>query len=134
MKPMASLLEEKDAIRDLMYRYCFETDRAADPDAWAALFTEDGIWDGAEFGRIQGRDGLRDFMVKATSGGGAGFRHNMSNILIEVEGERAQARSYFLLVQVGKDGPKPFYAGYYEDRFVKQGGQWLFSERITCPE
>jgi ketosteroid isomerase-like protein len=131
---MASLLEEKDAIRDLMYRYCFVSDREADPDGWAALFTEDGIWDGAEFGRIQGHAALRDFMIKATSGGGAGFRHNMANMLIDVDGDTAQARSYFLLMQKGKDGLKPFYAGYYEDKFVKQGGQWLFSERITCPE
>ena len=131
---MPSLLEEKDAIRDLMFRYCFISDRAGDPDGWAALFTEDGIWDGAAFGRIQGHEALRGFMTNATSGGKAGFRHNMSNILIDVDGDHAQARSYFLLVQVGEEGPKPFYAGYYEDKFVKRDGQWLFSERITCPE
>jgi hypothetical protein len=129
---MPSLLEEKEAIRDLMYRYCFTTDREADPDKWAGLFTEDGIWDGAEFGRMQGHDALKAFMVKATSGGGAGFRHNMANMLIDVDGDTAQARSYFTLLQVGPEGPKPFYAGYYEDKFVKQGGEWLFSERVTC--
>jgi hypothetical protein len=133
-EPMPSLLEEKDAIRDLMYRYCFATDRDADPDVWAGLFTADGIWDGAEFGRFQGHEALRGFMVQATSGGKAGFRHNMSNIMIDVDGETAQARSYFLLVQVGEGGPKPFYAGYYEDKFVKQDGRWLFRERITCAE
>lgn len=131
---MPSLLEEKDAIRDLLFRYCFATDRDGDPDAWAALFTRDGIWDGGAFGRIQGHDQLRAFMVQATSGGKAGFRHNMSNMLIEVDGDTAEARSYFLLVQVGEEGPKPFFAGYYEDKLVKQGGQWLFRERITCSE
>src|SRR4029450_4461122 len=88
-RSMPSLLEEKEAIRDLMYRYCFTTDREADPDKWAGLFTEDGVWDGAEFGRMQGHEALKAFMVKATSGGGAGFRHNMANMLIDGGGDTA---------------------------------------------
>ena len=57
---MPSLLEEKDAIRDLMYRYCFTSDRAGDPDGWAALFTEDGIWESDE-ARLEGREQMRRF-------------------------------------------------------------------------
>lgn len=48
---MPSAIEEKEAIRELISRYCFATDRAADPEAWANLFTEDGIRDGEAFGR-----------------------------------------------------------------------------------
>jgi hypothetical protein len=128
---VASEIEEKEAIRDLISRYCFETDRHADPDAWAGLFAEDGIWDGEAFGRYQGHEQLRGFMSKATSGGQAGFRHYTANVLIDVNGDTAQGKCYFLLMQASDDGPKPFFVGYYEDKFVKQGGKWLFKERVT---
>lgn len=129
---MPSEIEEKEAIRDLISRYCFATDRDADPDAWTNLFTEDGIWDGEAFGRFQGREQLRAFMVNATAGGQAGYRHYTANILLDLEGDTAKGKCYFLLMQASEDGPKPFFVGYYEDKFVKQDGQWLFKERITC--
>ena len=39
---MASLLEEKDAIRDVLSAYCFYMDNG-EFDRWAALFAEDGM-------------------------------------------------------------------------------------------
>ena len=47
-----SLLEEKDAIREVLAEYCFRLD-GGDYDGMAALFTEDGTWDTA-FGKGDG--------------------------------------------------------------------------------
>ena len=52
-----SLLEEKDAIREVLAEYCFRLD-GGDYDGMAALFTEDGTWDTA-FGKGTGRAGNR---------------------------------------------------------------------------
>ncbi len=48
-----SLLEEKDAIREVLAEYCFRLD-GGDYDGMAALFTEDGTWETA-FGKGTGR-------------------------------------------------------------------------------
>src|SRR4029077_15102831 len=54
--PMATALEEKDAIREVLAEYCFRLD-GGDYDGMAALFTEDGTWDTA-FGKGTGRAGI----------------------------------------------------------------------------
>ena len=57
---MATVLEEKDAIRELMHAYCFRCD-TRDADGLAALFTEDCVWDGGPFGRKNGPEELKQF-------------------------------------------------------------------------
>ena len=62
-----SLLEEKDAIREVLAEYCFRLD-GGDYDGMAALFTEDGTWDTA-FGKGTGRAAIaqhaRDIRARA---------------------------------------------------------------------
>ena len=40
---MATMLEDKDAIREVLARYCYALDDGRFADM-AALFTEDGTW------------------------------------------------------------------------------------------
>ncbi len=53
---MASELEDKDAIREVLGEYCFRLD-GGQFDQMAALFTEDGTWDTA-FGSATGRPAI----------------------------------------------------------------------------
>ena len=66
-KWVMSLLEEKDAIREVLAEYCFRLD-GGDYDGMAALFTEDGTWDTA-FGKGTGRAAIaqlaRDIRARA---------------------------------------------------------------------
>src|SRR5689334_21873944 len=118
---MTSSLEEKEAIRELMARFCFATDRQRDPQAVVNLFTEDGAWEGEAFGRVVGHEALRALIEKSGFDREVGLRHHITNILIEIKGDTAQARSYVALTQVGPEGPKPFFDGFYEDTFAKVG-------------
>jgi hypothetical protein len=46
---MSSVLEEKEAIRDLISAYCFYVDNG-EFDKFAGLFTEDAIFEAGPFG------------------------------------------------------------------------------------
>jgi hypothetical protein len=124
---MPSILEEKDAIRDLFARYCFYTD-SGQMEKYAALFTEDCDWDGGAFGRHQGRANVLAKM-KAAGDAATKLRHLTINSLIEINGDEAHATSYILLFGVGGEAPLPVFAGLYFDHLVKLNGQWLFKQR-----
>jgi uncharacterized protein (TIGR02246 family) len=133
--------EDRAQIEDLQARYLFALD-FRDPEAYAATFTEDGVLDyGA--GKIQGRQAIGD-MVKNmranaerqqsqdTSGlRPAAGRHNISNIVLEIDGDRARGTAYWF--QMGNANPERAAQlnsfGHYEDELVKVNGEWLFSLR-----
>jgi SnoaL-like protein len=125
---MPSILEDKDAIRELMARYCFHFDNGEFED-WLQLFTIDGAFDLGARGRFAGRDSLRQFLkVIPLTDGLPMMRHCVMNSIVTVDGERATARSYVVVVQ-GGDVPRISVAGRYEDRLARIGGAWQFTER-----
>jgi hypothetical protein len=129
-----SLLEEKDAIREVMAEYCFRLD-GGDYEGMAALFSEDGTWDTA-FGKGTGRAAIaqlaRDIRTRAGDIRPRAI-HLVTNIAIKLDGEadphRAEVRSNWTVVQNSPDGPKIGSGGGYADRMVKQEGAWLFHYR-----
>ena len=127
---MPSAIEEKDAIREVMAEYCFSLDGARYDDM-AALFTEDGTWDTA-FGKATGRAAIaqqaRDTRVRAGDNRPRAV-HLVTNIAIALDGERAEVRSNWTVVQNSPDGPKIGSGGGYLDQMVKQDGRWLFRYR-----
>jgi hypothetical protein len=58
-------------------------------------------------------------------------RHNISNIVIKVDGNRATSRSYWF--HYSNDNPKRAGVfdgfGHYEDEMIKVNGEWLFTKR-----
>ncbi len=125
---MGSVLEEKDAIRDLLSRYCFHFD-AGEFEQWLDLFTPDGVFDLGPRGRISGQAGLRDFLkVLPLVDGLPMTRHCVTNIIINVEGDHATARSYVMVLGPG-ERVAIGVAGRYEDDIVKMAGQWRFKLR-----
>jgi ketosteroid isomerase-like protein len=125
---MSMMLEDKEAIRELLSSYCFCIDRG-DPPGLLAQLAEDCVWDGGPIGRYEGA-ALRQFLSAAASSGERQRRHFLANEIITVTGDTATARSYLLVVNVADAGPSLGFAGFYEDRLVKRGGRWLFRERL----
>jgi 3-phenylpropionate/cinnamic acid dioxygenase small subunit len=124
---MATALEEKDAIREVLAEYCFRL------DGWqfsemGALFTEDGTWDTA-FGKATGCAAIADFArglrEKGPQPRPRGI-HLVTNIVIALDGDRATVRSNWTVVQNSATGPRIGSGGGYADEMVKQGGKWLF--------
>lgn len=58
-------------------------------------------------------------------------QHMIGNVLVEVEGDRAQGESYFIAHHVLPGEPEKFMvaAGRYLDRFERRGGEWRISHR-----
>ena len=134
----ADYAEDRAQIENLQARYMFGLD-FRDPEEYAATFTEDGVLDyGA--GKIRGREaiaemvrGMRDGDQQQDNSGvrPAAGRHNISNIVIEVDGDRATSTAYWF--HMGNDNPDRAAQlnsfGHYEDELVKVNGEWLFSLR-----
>jgi len=127
---MASMLEEKEAIRDLLATYCFHLD-AGDLAKWLELFTEDGTFDVGPLGKAQGRQIINEFLsrIRLTNGKRHGIKHYTVNSVITVSGAEARAHSYVLVVRDNDQKVDTAMAGRYEDLLVKQGEQWRFKVR-----
>jgi len=131
-----SYAEDRAAIEDLQARYLFAMD-FGDPDLYVTTFTEDGILDVGS-GEIKGRKAIHDVIAKMpnsrTSENGlrpASGRHNISNIVIKVTGNKAVGRAYWFHYSNTNPERRPVFDGYahYEDELVKVNGQWLFTKR-----
>jgi hypothetical protein len=131
-----SYAEERSAIEDLQARYLFAMD-FGDPDLYVTLFTEDGVLDIGN-GEIRGRKAIRDVIAKMpntrTTENGlrpASGRHNISNIVLKVNGNKATGRAYWFHYSNNNPERRGVFSGYghYEDELVKVNGQWLFAKR-----
>jgi hypothetical protein len=135
-RPATSYAEDRAAIEDLQARYLFAMD-FRDPDLYVTTFTEDGILDIGN-GEIKGRQAIKDVVSRmpapAAGAGGlraAAARHNISNIVIKVDGNKASSRSLWFHYSNSNANRTTVFDGFghYEDELVKVNGQWLFTKR-----
>jgi uncharacterized protein (TIGR02246 family) len=132
--------EDRAQIEDLQARYMFALD-FRDADTYASTFTEDGVLDYGP--TVKGRDAIRkmiqgmakndaDRAAKDTSGlRPASGRHNISNIVIKIDGDQATGRAYWFHYSnnnANRTAQLDSF-GNYEDELVKVNGKWLFSKR-----
>jgi 3-phenylpropionate/cinnamic acid dioxygenase small subunit len=58
-------------------------------------------------------------------------RHNISNIVIKVDGNKAASRSYWFHYSNDNPDRRGVFDGFghYEDELIKVNGKWLFTKR-----
>lgn len=134
--------DDRAAIVDLQARYVMAMDYF-DADGYAAVFAEDGVLDWAR-GVVEGRDAIREFMASGTydlTQGAAEaetpdgrewpstVRHLITNQVIDVDGETAQAVTYWIQFNNNADRRDVEWMlfGSWYDEFVKVDGEWFFS-------
>jgi ketosteroid isomerase-like protein len=127
---MTSELQDKEAIRDLMSAYCFHVDNGHF-EQFAALFTEDAVFEAGPFGKLQGRRAIYDFINAQVPrpGEGPARKHCTLNHVIRINGTEARADSYIVVLRESAAGIIASLAGRYEDLLVKQGDEWRFKVR-----
>ena len=119
-------LEDLEAIRDLKHRYCTHCDDGYDAERLAPLFTADAVWDGGALGRFVGREAIRAFFVQCAKIVPFAI-HQVTNPVIEVEGDQATGRWYLWEPIVFAKGNQGLWmAARYDDRYRRENSAWLF--------
>jgi hypothetical protein len=133
--------EDRAQIEDLQARYMFALD-GGDIDTYIATFTQDGVLDIGD-GEVRGREAIHKLIggmgnrneapadKKSPKLRPATGRHNITNIILKIDGDKATGRAYWF--HYGNNNPKRTATldsyGHYEDEMVKLNGNWLFSKR-----
>ena len=147
---VGSYAEDRALIEDLQARYMFAFD-FHDIDTYVSTFTEDGIVDIVGM-KWQGHEEIRKMLESMSANAPEGKakpaekkeqklypatgRHNITNIVLKIDGDRAVGRAYWF--HYGNNNPERRAEvdayGHYEDELVKVNGQWLFSKRVIYNE
>jgi len=147
---VSSYADDRAQIEDLQARYMFALD-FRDYDTYVSTFTEDGILDIIGW-QAQGRDAIKKALTAPREAAPEGEeaeaaapetgpypatgRHNITNIVVKIDGDKAVGRAYWF--HYGNNNPERRAQldsyGYYEDEMAKVDGQWLFSKRVIYNE
>ena len=130
-------LEDIEAIRRLKWKYGLAADDRQDSkvnfDRTIELFAENGVWDNNRYGRIAGREAIREFLGKAPARIEWSL-HFLQDTYIDIAPDRRTARGRWYLLEAAKmPNPKTgkvetvWITGVYDDEFVRIGDAWLFS-------
>lgn len=118
-----------EQIKELYARYNQGSD-FRDTELFLSAFAEDAVMT-REGGNIVGMEELRADRARRYQGktGDVGRRHINGSYLITPTTEGAEARTYYLLMDVTVRPPDVISSGYYEDKFVKTDAGWKIKHR-----
>lgn len=125
------VLEDIEAIRTLKARYCQLCDDDHNPQALAALFVPDGVWEATVSGRYEGVAEIEGFFsALRASGRIRNSAHNAMNPIIDVDGDRATGMwRLIMLYTANVEAPLPSYfriIGWYRESYVRTDEGWRF--------
>lgn len=125
-------IEDQKAIERLLVDYGRTLDNR-DFAAYSQLFATNGEWKGA-LGSYRGPAAIRTAMEKIFTDAAADIPkgrnfHVMSNFVIDIQGDRATARSTFIFYKLEGSKPQAEVAGRYEDVLIRESGAWRFLQR-----
>jgi hypothetical protein len=119
--------EDRLAIRELIDQAMILVD-LRDYDGYGDLYTPDGRYE-SPFAQAQGPSEISAMSRRLTeSGFTAGKRHFTGPVQIEVDGDHAQARSWFWVAETA-GAPGVFATGTFTDQLEKRDGRWRFTHR-----
>src|SRR6202051_3141911 len=122
METRPAVPQDIEAIKRLKAEYCDICDDAHNPDRMAAIFAEDGIWEGKGLWRVQGHTDIRK-QSKVFAERISFSQHNVFNPRIEVNGNAAHGRWTFLGPFTFRKGNRPVWlAAFSVDELVKGDG------------
>ncbi len=126
----------KREISKLVFRYAELIDDG-DFAALGELF-ESGCIVGPDGTECHGAENVRRLYERSTrlypDTGTPCTQHVTSNLVIDVQGRTASARSFFTVLQALPDFPlQTIIAGRYQDEFARLEGRWAFTRRRIEP-
>ncbi|SNS09668.1 SnoaL-like domain-containing protein [Sphingomonas laterariae] len=120
------------AINELLARYCHALDRKDWP-AFRAVFTENARIDFTAFGGPEGNPAELEAFLAPILDGLVASQHMVSTIIIDLDGNEAQARSAAIvpMTSASAEGAEQTLLNglWYEDRLVRTPAGWRIAER-----
>lgn len=117
-------------IQEVLSRYCYYLDHGQG-DAWADLFTLDGIYESNTGRLFQGRNELREFPQQILENGNGLLRHVITSMLID---RCSSSRELVVLVYgmvADLDNPNCLSRFYDYRIHVRRAGSWRLSHVIA---
>ena len=126
-------VEDRLEINDLFVRYVCALDEG-DVDTVVGCFTEDGSLASPVAGVHRGHAAIRAFAERFARyrASGAQLRHVISNLRIDVAGDRATAACYLVVFLTRNGESKVIPPGHYDCELVRDNGEWRFSHRVVA--
>jgi 3-phenylpropionate/cinnamic acid dioxygenase small subunit len=118
-------------VHNVFIRYATALD-ACDVDGVVSCFESDAWIESPVLGRFEGHTGVRDFALRTVqlkNEQGVQFRHVVSNLRVECNGDRARARCYLLDFLTRAGSTELLSPGEYECGLRKTQGAWRFTSR-----
>ena len=132
MDPLLRELADKQAIRDLIYTYCRAVDRL-DVVLGHSIWHDDGYADyGADYYQGPGK-GVIDTICQHHLGL-TSHSHQVTNVLIELQGDDAGSESYVSgTMRMEREGKLIHLGvwGRYLDRWQRRDGRWGLLHRVV---
>lgn len=125
---MTDTYRDRSDITETLMRYATGIDRRD----WATLrsaFTVDCVLDYGQIGTFEGVDAVADFMEQSHAAAGHTL-HRLTNVVIELDGDRAIARTYvdgLILAAHNTSGVNA--VGFYDDELTRTAQGWRIARR-----
>jgi uncharacterized protein (TIGR02246 family) len=119
------------ALRSLIARIAQFADDG-DLDDYVQCFSPDARWEmpgSPRTGRVDIRSGAEARRAEGQTGPGSATRHFVSTMAVTVDGDVAQATSYWQFFTDTADAPTLRLVGRYDDDFVRADGRWYLDRR-----
>ena len=120
-------------VHNLFVRYTTSLD-ACDIESVVDCFTPGGWLESPVLGRFEGHAGIRAFVertIKVRDERGGQFRHVVSNLRVQTEGDCGVAKCYLLDYLTVGGRTELLSPGEYACELVRKDGAWLFLSRLV---
>lgn len=127
-------LVEREAIRDVLARYCRAVDRL-DADLLRSVYHPDAFDDHGPFKGT--RDDLIAWVIPFLRAEYETTNHHLTTQIIDIDGDVAQVESYGIVVQdkiVDGERLRSTAHARYVDRMEKRDGEWRIARRIVVTD
>lgn len=124
-------LNARQTIAELIYRYCRSVDRL-DPNLGYTIWHDDAVADYGDFYRGDG-PGVIDLICEQHRHL-LYHSHEVSNIIIDIEGDRAGSEAYVtanLRMKQGEQIRQMTVWSRYIDQWSRRSGRWAIDKRIA---
>lgn len=121
-------IEDVQEISFLKAAYCAGCDDDHNGDTVASLFVPAGVWATSMSGEHHGHDAIRAFFRSVRDSKRMKYStHMVTNEVITVSGDTANASWSFTMMYTSPDEKRYRILGFYRDTFVRTSSGWRFA-------